>query len=302
MASKNPRHSAPPIRYLLGVDGGGTCCRAQLASLDGELLGSGRAGPANPLRNAQIAWTSILEASRLALLDAGLDEDAFAVTAAGVGLAGANVPSATEAIQRRPHPFGSMHLTTDMLIACYGAHGSAGGGVIISGTGCSGYSIVDGEHRVHSGFGFPFGDTGGSAWIGLMALRAALLAGDRLGPATSLLERINAHFDASGLDIVAELANAQPCDFGRLAPLVFSAARDGDGVAGRIIAHNANHISTLARAIWHLGPNRLSLAGGLAPIIEPWLAADVREMLSPPLQSPLDGAILYAREQMAAVA
>ena len=34
-------------RYLVGVDGGGTGCRAAIADLTGRLLGQGAAGPAN---------------------------------------------------------------------------------------------------------------------------------------------------------------------------------------------------------------------------------------------------------------
>ncbi len=297
MTAREPQKHAN-ARFLLGIDGGGTCCRAQLVSFAGEVLGNGRAGPANPLRDPERTRNSILAATELAFNDAGLGRADFAHAIAGIGLAGVNVPAAYETIADWQHPYHSMHLTTDMQIACYGSHGNSEGAVIISGTGCSGYSSIGGTQRIHSAFGFPFGDKGGAAWIGLAALRASFLAYDKLGPSTVLEEDMNTFFDAAGIGIVEKLASAQPYEYGRLSPLVFAAANNGDEVACSIVRDSAGHISTLARSIWGLRPTRLSLVGGLGQTIEPWLATDVQEMLSPALHTPLDGAVLYAREQV----
>ncbi len=285
-------------RYLLGIDGGGTTCRALLVSSDNRVLGRGKAGPANPLRDPARSFRSIAEASKIAFGEAGLSDSDMQRTVVGIGLAGVNVPAAYEAIRNWRHPYHSLHLTTDMQIACYGSHGSADGAVIISGTGCSGYSSISGRNRVHGGFGFPFGDKGGSAWIGLCALRAALLAHDSLGPPTLLEDSISLFYQETGIGIVERLANAQPYEFGQLAPLVFTAVANNDEVARAIVVDNADHISAMARVISRLSPVRLSFVGGLSATIEPWLATDVRELLSPALHTPLEGAILYARDRI----
>ncbi len=295
-ASKDYRDASD--NFLLGIDGGGTACRALLMSANDDVLGRGTAGPANPLRNPDRSFRSILQATQLAFEDAGLDEKLMGNTIVGVGLAGVNVPAAYDVISNWQHPYHSMYLTTDMQIACYGSHGCSDGAVIISGTGCSGYSSISGDNRVHSAFGFPFGDKGGAAWIGLAAIRAAFLAYDKLGPPTVLTERIAGHYQAKGIGIVEKLAKAQPYEFGRLAPLVFAAVEDDDEVARVIIADSANHISAMAQSIWQLGPTRMSFVGGLSETIEPWLSADTKEMLSPSLYTPLDGAILYAKDQL----
>lgn len=286
--------------YLLGIDGGGTGCRAQLVSWSGEVLGNGEAGPANPLRAPERTCRSIMAATDQALSEAGLGHDIYKQISAGIGLAGVNVPAAFDSINSWDHPFKSMFLTTDMRIACQGAHGKCDGAVIIAGTGCSGYSIVRGIHRTHSGFGFPFGDMGGSAWIGLEGLRATFIAIDKLGPATALEEILSAHFGVSGIGIVEKMANAQPCDFGRLAPLVFAAADEEDRVAVGIVEKSAAYISSLAHVIQRLNPNRMSLVGGLSETITPWLAPDVIQTLSPAMHTALDGAILYLKEQILA--
>ncbi|MFQ5609614.1 MAG: BadF/BadG/BcrA/BcrD ATPase family protein [Woeseiaceae bacterium] len=276
------------------------CRRANVVARDGSVLGSGSAGPANPLREPDRTIRAILAATDQALEDASLAGLARDRLIAGIGLAGVNVPAAFKAMSDWGHPFRELFLTTDMHIACYGAHGAGDGAVIISGTGCSGYAIVDGVHRTFSGFGFPFGDSGGSDWIGLEALRHVFLAIDGLGPSTELVGALNAHFGAEGIGIVEKLANAQPCDFGRLAPIVFDAANQGDEIANAIVENAANHIAALARRILQLKPSRLSLVGGLGTTILPRLDHDVRENLSPALNTASDGAIIFAREQLSA--
>ncbi|MDE1150555.1 MAG: BadF/BadG/BcrA/BcrD ATPase family protein [Azospirillaceae bacterium] len=74
--------------YFLGIDGGGTKCRARLRDARGALLGEGLGGPANIRLGLDLAWGSILDAADGALAQAGLDRDALDQTHAGLGLAG----------------------------------------------------------------------------------------------------------------------------------------------------------------------------------------------------------------------
>ena len=48
---------------LLGVDGGGTLCRARLQAMSGELLGESMAGPANIRLDLQQSFSAVLEAT-----------------------------------------------------------------------------------------------------------------------------------------------------------------------------------------------------------------------------------------------
>jgi len=65
---------------FLGVDGGGTRCRARLETADGRVLGQGVSGPASMRFGIQAASASILGAAREALAQAGLNEEALANT------------------------------------------------------------------------------------------------------------------------------------------------------------------------------------------------------------------------------
>lgn len=53
--------------YLIGIDGGGTSCRAAVATADGRILGRGKAGAANILTDPETALANIGEAARCIL-------------------------------------------------------------------------------------------------------------------------------------------------------------------------------------------------------------------------------------------
>ena len=48
---------------FLGVDGGGTRCRARLADAAGHILGEGTAGPANIRLGIEAAFASVIDAA-----------------------------------------------------------------------------------------------------------------------------------------------------------------------------------------------------------------------------------------------
>ena len=77
--------------FVLGIDGGGTSCRAALATADGTVLTRAKSGAANIRTDLTGARTHIVEAARQALLAAGEDPERIAQTPAVLGLAGANV-------------------------------------------------------------------------------------------------------------------------------------------------------------------------------------------------------------------
>ena len=59
--------------FVLGIDGGGTSCRAALATLSGGIIGRGKSGPANIRTDLTGARENIVDAARQAFLDAGKD-------------------------------------------------------------------------------------------------------------------------------------------------------------------------------------------------------------------------------------
>ncbi|HEX5788275.1 MAG TPA: BadF/BadG/BcrA/BcrD ATPase family protein [Woeseiaceae bacterium] len=279
----------------LGIDGGGSKCHAVLYRQGDGIIGTGVAGPANPLQGYERALESILEAAALAAADAGLPVDATETMVAGLGLAGLNLRAQHQRMQQWAHPFARAYLSTDLEIACLGAHDGADGGVVIAGTGSSGYVRVGKLVRIIGGTGFPAGDTGSGAWLGLMALKAVFEAADGLAPPTALTDLVERHVGASGREVAERIAGATTSVYAGLAPLVFDAVRDGDATAIGIVREGAAYLGRMVRKLKECNPPRLSLIGGVAPSIHAWLDEDVQQALSPALASPAMGAVLLAR-------
>ena len=276
----------------VGIDGGGSKCKARLRGADIE--GVGVAGPANPFQNLDLARESIVEATLLALDDAGLPSSAVGGLVAGIGLAGVNVPRFFQLMAEWNHPFAEMHLTSDIHIACLSAHGGENGAVIVAGTGSVGYTCINGRTTSYGGHGFPFGDKGSGAWLGLEAIKAALLALDGLGPKTRLLGDIENYLGVDGLNMVDVMSRARTRDYGALAPLVLDAAEQGDAVAVAIVRDGAAYLDDMAARMLADGANSFCLLGGLSGKIRQWMRADLTRHLVEPLQEPDFGALLFA--------
>jgi glucosamine kinase len=284
-------------QLFIGIDGGGTKCRARLFSADDKVLGTGVGGPANPLHGQSQAKASILHAIEMALTEAGLPNSTAGDLIAGVGLAGVNLPSLFEVMNTWHHPFKKMYLTTDLHIACLGAHNRDEGAVMIAGTGSCGYSFVQGHATFIGGHGFPFGDKCSGAWIGLEAVKAVLLASDNLGPRTSLNELIGNHLGVNGVMIVDKMGAAKSNDYAQLARFVLDAADQNDEVAVSIMREGAAYMSAVAEKLLETGPSRMSLIGGLSERLIPWLKPSVATSLSSPINQPEYGAVYFAKQQ-----
>ena len=290
----NTASSDLPASLFLGIDGGGSKCKARLADAAGRWLGEAVAGPANAFQNPVQACDSILESARGALVAAGLPETALGRLVVGAGLAGLNLPGVELAMHAWQHPFGQLHLCTDIHIACLGAHGGAAGAVIVAGTGSVGYRIRAGVGTCYGAHGFPFGDKGSGAWLGLEAMKAALLALDGLGPATRLLGQVEAHLGQTGLGIIEAMAGAAPRDYGALAPVVLACAEQGDAVARAIVADGADYLGEMAAKLLVGGGTELCLLGGLGERLRPWLRPEIAERIVAPQGQPDQGAVHFA--------
>lgn len=280
---------------LVGVDGGGTGCRARLCALDGTVLGEGRGGPANLRFGVPDALAAVVEAARGAAGAAGLGEAALERACAGLGLAGASEPALAQAARAHPLPFARAAIATDAAIAGLGAHGGGEGGLVIVGTGSIGWALVAGrEHRV-GGWGFPLSDEGSGAWIGAEAARRALRVHDGREPPSPLADAVLSRFDRDPHRVVAWMTGAKPRDFAALAPLVVEAAEAGDGTARAVMREAAAHVDALAARLLALGAGRIALAGGLSGPLGPWLGEATRARLVPARGDALDGAVGLAR-------
>jgi glucosamine kinase len=284
---------------FIGVDGGGTQCRARIEDAEGRVLGSGLGGPAALRLGIAASLAALEEASRAAAANAGLPPEALAEMHAGIGLAGVGRKGALEELLERPHPFRSVQYVNDARIACIGAHGGRDGGIVIVGTGSVGFAVVNGEDIRIGGYGFPISDEGSGADLGLHAIRVALRSTDGRVAPTGFTRDVMARFDDDPFEAVAWMDRASATDYATFAPLVMRYADNGDPLARRIVREAAEQIDALARELIQRGAPRVAILGGLAFPIEPWLSPDVQRRLRPSEGDPVAGALHLARKSFA---
>lgn len=277
------------MTLFLGIDGGGSGCRAAVADGSGRILGEGRAGPANIASDIMAARDNILIASCQALTLATGSDAGLRDLAAGLGLAGANAAGAAMTL-RTALPFARMRIETDATAAVKGALGDRDGIVAAIGTGSVFASQRAGVIRQIGGWGLVLGDEGSGARLGRSLLAAALGAVDGFRPMTPILRAIlDEHGGTEG--IIAFSLSARPADFAVLAPRILEshdpAAQE---VMAQAVADVAASIAVLQGEV--LLP--VTFIGGLGPAYAGQLAG--RWEIAAARGSALDGALLLARE------
>lgn len=284
------------VMLFIGVDGGGTRCRARAADAGGRIIGEAETGTANLLAGLDQARANIVSAMTGALAAGGVDPSMLGRSVVGLGLAGANVATLHRAFMAAGLPVSGFALESDAFVACRGAHDNGDGAIAILGTGTAYVARRDGSFVSLGGWGFALSDQGSGADIGRSALRAALLAYDGIGPADALTEAVLSDFRHNPDVMVTFARDGLPRDFGGFAPLVLDHADRGEPVASAIVADAVDHIATAIDRLQALGAPAVALLGGLAARYRPRLTGRVTPPIVDPAADALTGALALARE------
>jgi len=286
------------VDLVLGIDGGGTGCRAALANASGDVIGRGRGGPANIRTDLAGACDNIVEAARQAFVDAGLDPASIGDADAVLGLAGANVGDYKQRLEAML-PFRNSSVENDSLISLEGALGDHDGAIAALGTGTVYLGRRLGQLQPLGGWGFQIGDLGSGARIGRDLLQETLLVYDRIHAGSALTDIMLERFNRDPSDIVEFTTNAKPGDYGQFAPMVFEHAAKGDAIGQKLVERAVADVEETL-AVFDLAPTeRLCLLGGLAGLYAPLLAKRYRAIMHPPLQDALGGAVQMAVKKYA---
>ncbi len=279
--------------FILGIDGGGTGCRAALATPDGQVLARGSSGAANIRTDLTSARAHIVEAAQRAFTAAGKDSGLIVRTPAVLGLAGANVGTYRQQLQAIL-PFRESRVESDAEIALEGAIGAGDGAIAVLGTGSAYRVRRNGVSRPVGGWGFQVGDQASGARIGRDLLEQTLLAYDGICAASALTREIMAVFRDNPEDVVEFTVAAKPGDYGGFAPKVFDHAARGDAVARRIVDKAVADVDGSLGALRLGEGDVLCLLGGLASLYAPLLAPRYRALLREPQGDALAGAVRMA--------
>ncbi|GAD28515.1 putative N-acetylglucosamine kinase [Photobacterium leiognathi lrivu.4.1] len=283
------------IRFLVGVDGGGTSCRARICDINGNTLGEAKTGSANILLGSSVAMASINDAIATAAEQAGLNSSHFRHMSVGLALAGAEQQDAWYAFMQQPHPYGAITLNTDAYGACLGAWGGKDGAILIAGTGSCGILLKDDQQHVVGGREFPISDQGGGAVMGLRLIQQVLLSVDGIVEQTPLARSVLEYFNHDVDSIVSWSKTARPCDYGQFSPSIFAHAAQGDKLAVEMLLQTAADIEMWMNALIQRGADKICLMGSIAERIHAWLIPPLQQRIATPQGDAMDGAIAMAR-------
>ncbi len=236
------------MKYVLGLDGGGTKTECVLMDEENTVCGQGRSGPSNPMRvGFGGALASLCEAARWAMQDAKVStEDVVALCA---GLAGASADEASRKMKKllAEEYVGKMvHVCTDLDLTLE-ATGEGAAIVLVAGTGSAAVGRdIHGNVRRVGGHGPLLGDEGSAYDIGKRASVAALREKDRTGKTSELGAIILKELRMNDWPEFQARVHAMPDEvFPRIFPLIGKAADAGDRRAQELLQLAAEQLAWL---------------------------------------------------------
>ncbi len=277
------------IRYVIGVDGGGTKTEVAVIDTLGRVRGIGLGGPSSFDKTSQAAAKANIAAavasarSAASLGDAPIDAVFFGMAGVTSAHDRATVHAIGEALKLAPPD----HIGVDHDLRAALAGGLCGrpGIVVIAGTGSSCYGInAAGESWKAGGYGTMISDEGSSYWLGVRAIRAAAMIHDGRLPASAaplLYAPVMRQLGIDSIDDVMHrlhVAGIAPADVAAFAPLLIEAARQGDAHAIGVLREGMQALAFCVHAVaqrlrMQAEPCACALVGGVfrngALVIEP---------------------------------
>lgn len=259
------------IKYLVGVDGGGSGTRVIVTDKKLKILASAQGEPSALGQGIEKSWRAILDTLARAFHYGNLPVPMLSECAIGLGLSGANnIIWKNEFYMRNPG-FKNIIVDTDGFTTLLGAHGGNPGVVVAVGTGSVGMVLTKDNQRIDvSGWGFPAGDEASGAWLGLKAAAITQKTIDGRRASSTLSELVLKFCGKEPAQFLNWLGNAGQNSFAQLAPLVFqSAPTDTD--AKNLLIEAGVEIGLMAKTLDPKGELPLSICGRLGEALIDYL-------------------------------
>lgn len=233
------------IKYLLGIDGGGTKTQFLLTDIKQNEICSSVLGASNPV-NVGIDGTKAVLKQGIEQVCRGIDLRKISVFA---GIAGGISSGNKENINEFLSGFGfgaydnGSDVDSTLEIALKGENGVA----VITGTGIVGFAQAEGVRRRIGGWGYMI-DKGGSGFnYGADALNSALRYIDGRGGSKLILKLIEERLQKPLTDSIADIYAGGAAYVASFAPIVFEAFKSGDSEAENIIDRNTKELADIIR-------------------------------------------------------
>ncbi len=245
---------------IVGVDGGGSKTHAVALTIEGELAGRGGGPGSSPHFFGVPQSVGIVDAAVRAAIAAASGTPG-SVIQANLYLSGLDLPPElaeyAKAAAALPWTPPGTVVDNDLFALLRTGTEAPDAVAVVCGTGINAIGVRSargGEPAATARFaalGPISGDWGGGSGLGEDALWHAARAEDGRGPATTLHAAVLAGMNVASIDELTQdihFGRRSIADLALLAPSVFAAARDGDGVAIGIVDRQAAEVVAFARA------------------------------------------------------
>ena len=265
-----------PMNQIVAVDGGASGCRLAAFSVDGELLARVEIPRhASLTLGVEAAWQHINDGLQLLQnkLDIGQDWQPSTLC---LGLAGTlQEDKRTKFLQLLGDDI-PVRLFTDGHAQLMGATRGQPGVCLAVGTG----SVIhwcdkDGSRGMAGGWGYPAGDQGSGAWLGIRLLQIFTAHRDGQQCNSSMMAMVEQHTGSSVSAIQQWTTQSQSAVVAQLAPIVFAAASAGDNTAVALVEEAVAQCLTL-----------VDCAPAHLPV---YVTGGIGQQLLAALSGPLDG-------------
>lgn len=260
------------VKYLLGIDGGGTKTEFLLCDLNGKEIRRLFLGGSNPANKGMDNTCTVLE-NGITQICNGFPFSEISVFAGIAGSkSGENQKYINDFLSR--FCFASYACGSDIDLALEVALKGENGVAVIMGTGIVAFARSGKKLHRSGGYGYMI-DKGGSGFcFGSDALNAAFEFIDGRGGSETILKLVEKRLGKSLESSVAQIYEGGASFVASFAPVVFEAYNIGDSVAAEIINRNANEAAKIINAAKKNANEKVVICGGLCKqkeILDPFL-------------------------------
>ncbi len=260
------------IKFLLGIDGGGTKTEFMLTDLDGKEIKRIFLGASNPINTGLDATKAVLKSG----IDAVCEGISLCEVSVFAGIAGGGSKENKDAISAflGSLGFGAYANGCDTDNTLQASLNGKSGTAVIMGTGIIALSSLNGKTHRTGGWGYLI-DKGGSGFcIGSDALNAAYEFLDGRGGSKQISELVEQRLGKPVEESINEIYGGGAAYIASFAPIVFEAYESGDPVAEAIIDRNAREAAKVIKTGFEFSKGKAVICGGLSrqkTVLEPFL-------------------------------
>ncbi|WP_160691343.1 BadF/BadG/BcrA/BcrD ATPase family protein [Clostridium sp. C2-6-12] len=248
------------MKYVIGLDGGGTKTEASAYDSTGKVIETSTKGFANLLNNEEIALNNIVSSIKEITDKFGTEE----LNGVYLGIAGSEVGENSKIISaaiKRELKIDCV-VMNDAEIALKAMLKGKDGILTIAGTGSVAFGIKDNVSARCGGWGNLLGDEGSGYKISIEAIKRMIYEEENSIEKSELTKKIMKYLEINYVDEVTKFVYSSTKDeIAALTPIVARLGEAGDKIAAEILINEGRELARTVENVYKkLGFNKCSIA------------------------------------------